>query len=43
MAIATTNPTTGEVVKTFEALSEQELDARIERAAVAFRSYRRTS
>ena len=43
MAIATTNPTTGEVVKTFDALSEQELDDRLERAAVAFRSYRRTS
>ncbi len=43
MAIATTNPTTGEVVKTFDALSEQELDARLERAAVAFRTYRRTS
>ena len=43
MAIATTNPTTGEVVKTFDALTEQELDARLERAAVAFRSYRRTS
>jgi succinate-semialdehyde dehydrogenase/glutarate-semialdehyde dehydrogenase len=43
MAIATTNPTTGEVVKTFHALTEQELDARLERAAAAFRSYRRTS
>ena len=43
MAIATTNPTTGEVVKTFDALTEEELDARLERAAVAFRSYRRTS
>ena len=43
MAIATTNPTTGEVVKTFDALTEQELDARLEAAAVAFRSYRRTS
>ena len=43
MAIATTNPTTGEVVKTFDALTEDELDARLERAAVAFRSYRRTS
>ena len=43
MAIATTNPTTGEVVKTFDALSEQELDDRLARAAVAFRSYRRTS
>ena len=35
MPIATTNPTTGEVVRTFDALSEQELDARLERAAVA--------
>jgi succinate-semialdehyde dehydrogenase/glutarate-semialdehyde dehydrogenase len=43
MAIATTNPTTGEVVKTFDALRSEELDARLERAAVAFRSYRRTS
>jgi len=43
MPIATTNPTTGEVVRTFEELSEQELDARLERASVAFRSYRRTS
>ena len=43
MAIATTNPTTGEVVKTFEALTEDELDARLERASVAFASYRRTS
>ncbi len=43
MAIATTDPTTGEVVKTFDALTEDELDARIERASVAFRSYRRTS
>ena len=43
MPIATTNPTTGEVVKTFDALTEQELDARLERAATAFASYRRTS
>ena len=43
MAIATTNPTTGEVVKTFDPLTEDELDARLERASVAFSSYRRTS
>ena len=43
MAIATTNPTTGEVVQTFDALSEDELDARLERAATAFRSYRTTT
>ena len=43
MAIATTNPTTGEIVKTFDALSELELEDRLARAAAAFRSYRRTS
>ena len=43
MAIATTNPTTGEVVRTFDPLSESELDDRLERAATAFRSYRTTS
>ena len=43
MAIATTNPTTGEVVQTFDALTEAELDERLERAATAFSSYRRTS
>ena len=43
MAIATTNPTTGEVVQTFDALTEAELDERLERAATAFASYRRTS
>jgi len=43
MAIATTNPATGEVVKTFDALTESEVQDRLERAAIAFRSYRRTS
>jgi succinate-semialdehyde dehydrogenase/glutarate-semialdehyde dehydrogenase len=43
MAIATTNPTTGEVVKTFDPLTESELDARLERAATAFAGYRATS
>ena len=43
MAIATTNPATGEVVKTFDALSEAELDDRLARAQAAFTSYRRTS
>jgi len=43
MAIATTNPTTGEVLKTFEALTEAEIEDRLARADAAFRSYRLTS
>jgi succinate-semialdehyde dehydrogenase/glutarate-semialdehyde dehydrogenase len=42
MAIATVNPATGETVKTFDPLSAEEVDARIGRAAEAFRSYRLT-
>jgi succinate-semialdehyde dehydrogenase/glutarate-semialdehyde dehydrogenase len=41
--IATINPATGQTEKTFEALSEGEIDARISRAASAFASYRLTS
>jgi succinate-semialdehyde dehydrogenase / glutarate-semialdehyde dehydrogenase len=43
MAIATINPATGETLKTFDPLSEAEIDDRLERAAKAFASYRRTS
>jgi succinate-semialdehyde dehydrogenase / glutarate-semialdehyde dehydrogenase len=43
MAIATVNPATGETVKTFDALSAEEVDAKLARAAEAFRSYRLTS
>jgi succinate-semialdehyde dehydrogenase/glutarate-semialdehyde dehydrogenase len=43
MAIATVNPTTGETLKTFEPLTDAELDERLARAAAAFASYRRTS
>ena len=43
MAIATTNPTTGEVLATFDALTESELEDRLARAHAAFGSYRRTS
>jgi succinate-semialdehyde dehydrogenase/glutarate-semialdehyde dehydrogenase len=43
MAIATVNPTTGETLKTFDALSDDELRDRIARASTAFASYRRTS
>ena len=43
MAIATTNPATGEVVQTFDALTDAEVEDRLERAAVAFRAHRLTS
>jgi succinate-semialdehyde dehydrogenase/glutarate-semialdehyde dehydrogenase len=41
MAIATINPATGELLKTFEPLSDSEIDHKIQRAASAFRSYRK--
>ena len=43
MPIATINPTTGETVQTFTALTDVELEDRIARAAAAFASYRHTS
>src|SRR3954466_9645869 len=41
MTIATVNPATGQVVRTFSPLSEPELDARLQCAADAFRRFRR--
>ncbi|GAB2565393.1 succinate-semialdehyde dehydrogenase [Paractinoplanes abujensis] len=43
MAIATTNPVTGEVLKTFEALTEQQIDEAIGRSEAGFRALRKTS
>jgi succinate-semialdehyde dehydrogenase/glutarate-semialdehyde dehydrogenase len=43
MAIATTNPATGEVVKTFEPLSDAEVDERIARAAATAVTLRATT
>jgi len=43
MAIATTNPATGEVLKTFEPLTAAQIEGKIARAAAAFRAHRRTS
>src|ERR1700688_2364949 len=43
MAIATTNPTTGEVVKTFETLTAAQIEQKLQLAASAFRTHRRTS
>ena len=43
MAIETRNPATGEVLKSFEPLSDAEVDERIARAATAAASYRATT
>ena len=43
MPIATINPATGETVRTFEALSSAEVDAKIQTAHQAFQAHRRTS
>lgn len=43
MAIATTNPATGEVLKTFEALSAAKIEEKIRLATSTFRTYRKTS
>jgi succinate-semialdehyde dehydrogenase/glutarate-semialdehyde dehydrogenase len=43
MPIASINPTTGETIKTFDALSESAIEEKLQRAAEAFRAYRRTS
>ena len=43
MAIATINPATGEVVKTFDALTDAQVDEKIAKAAKAFQCYRKTS
>ena len=37
------NPATGQVIATFEELTDAELDARLERAEAAFRRYRETT
>ncbi|MEO7274239.1 MAG: aldehyde dehydrogenase family protein, partial [Vicinamibacterales bacterium] len=42
MPIATINPATGETLRTFEALTDTELDEKIAHAARTFRTYRRT-
>ncbi|MFL5805378.1 MAG: NAD-dependent succinate-semialdehyde dehydrogenase [Roseiflexaceae bacterium] len=43
MAIASINPATGETLRTFEPLSDIQIDAKLQRAAETFRTYRRTS
>ncbi|MFC4016812.1 NADP-dependent succinic semialdehyde dehydrogenase [Micromonospora sp. GCM10011542] len=43
MPIATTNPATGQVLKTFEAMSTEQLDAAIERTDLAYQQLRGTT
>src|SRR5580692_8750088 len=43
MAIATINPATGETVKSYDELSEEDVERCLAAAAAAFRSYRLTS
>jgi succinate-semialdehyde dehydrogenase/glutarate-semialdehyde dehydrogenase len=43
MAIATTSPVTGEILKSFDELTSEELEGKLARAAAAAESYRLTS
>jgi succinate-semialdehyde dehydrogenase / glutarate-semialdehyde dehydrogenase len=43
MAIATTNPANGEVLRTFEPLTAAQIEARLQLASDAFETYRQTS
>jgi len=43
MAIATTNPATGDTVRTFDELTDSQLDVALQAAADTFRSYRTTT
>lgn len=43
MPIATINPATGETLKLFESMTEQQIEEKVRLAADTFRSYRRTS
>src|SRR5260370_12605492 len=41
MAIASINPATGEVLKTFESLSDAQMEVKLQKAADTFLSYRK--
>jgi len=43
MAIATINPATGQTIKTFEALTDAQVDQKIQRAVDAFPKFRKLS
>ena len=42
MAIATTNPATGETIREFDELTDEQVQQKLQNAADAFRSYRTT-
>ena len=43
MAIASVNPANGEILKTFEPLADRELACKLDLAAAAFSTYRKSS
>ena len=43
MSIATINPATGETLKTFQALSDAQLEEKLQRAASAFAQFRKST
>ena len=43
MAIATINPATGQTIKTFDALTDAQVDQKIQKATESFRSFRKLS
>ena len=43
MAIASINPATGELLKSFESLTDSQIEGKLKRAASAFSKYRRTT
>src|SRR3954468_6667028 len=43
MSIASINPATGELIKTFGLLADAEIEAKVQQAAAAFQRYRRTT
>ena len=43
MAIASTNPATGEQLQSFDALTAEQIEEKLAAAAAAFRSYRATT
>ncbi|MBA2344923.1 MAG: aldehyde dehydrogenase family protein, partial [Rubrobacter sp.] len=43
MAISSVNPATGEEIRTFDSLTDEQIDEKLQRAADTFREYRKTS
>jgi succinate-semialdehyde dehydrogenase/glutarate-semialdehyde dehydrogenase len=43
MAIATINPTTGQTIKTFDSLTDAQVDQKLQKAIDTFRQFRKLS